>query len=198
MPYNLSIMGWFSENQLKTIEQIARTVPENGVVVEIGSMYGRSTVCWAKSCPKTATIYAIDYFAETKVDNHPFSDDVVLMNNFPKSGIVYPQNKIFDENINGLENIKKIKGYSPYNIDYSGNDIDVLFLDAAHHNPNDWDNIVFFSKFMKVGGSICGHDYSNDFPDILENVKRLEEYFNVTAIIREQIWNIKVTKKLDL
>lgn len=197
MPYDLNVVGWFVESQLQTIEQIAKTVPEYGIVVEIGSMYGRSTVCWAQSCPDTATIYAIDLFLENKVDIHNFSDEVVIQNNFPVSNFIYRQNDLFDKNTAKYKNIKKIVGESPYNISYSGGDIDVLFLDAAHYNPNDWDNIKYFLPYVKEGGIICGHDYSEEFPDIIENVSKLEKLFNTKVKIEHQVWQFKVTKIID-
>lgn len=197
MPYDLSIVGWFLEDQLKILESIAKSVPENGVVVEIGSMYGRSTVCWAKTCPESATIYAIDLFPEFKTDIHQFSEEDVVKNKFPKSNFTYRQSDIFDENTKNYKNVKKIVGVSPYSIEYPGNVIDVLFLDAAHTNPNDWDNIKYFLPFIKVGGIICGHDHSNDFPDIQENVKKLEEIIGSPASINHELWQIKVVKKID-
>lgn len=196
MPYDLSIVGWFTEAQLQVIEKIAQTVPEHGVVVEIGSMYGRSTICWAKTCPPSSTIYAIDIFPETKIDIHNFSDTDISLHNFPKSGYTYNQSKLFDQNLKSYTNVKKITGISPFNINYPGNNIDILFLDAAHVNPNDWENIKYFLPFVNQGGIICGHDYSEEFPDILKNVKALEEILGTDAEINHQIWQIKVTKKI--
>jgi hypothetical protein len=198
MPYDLSIVGWFTEGQLQVLESIAKTVPENGVVVEIGSLYGRSTVCWAMTCPLSATIYAIDLFNEEYTDTSSFSNEEIQLHNYPKPNVVYRQRELFDENTKKYKNINKIVGCSPYEIDYPGNNIDILFLDAFHTNPSDWNNIKYFLPYVKIGGLISGHDYSNDFPDILENVKRLEELFEIDAIIESQIWQIRVTKKIEM
>jgi hypothetical protein len=48
-------------------------------------------------------------------------------------------------------------------------------------NPRDWENITYFSQFLKPNGMICGHDYYYPFPDVIENVKRLENLYNTKA-----------------
>ncbi|MHA1126805.1 MAG: hypothetical protein ACTSQX_14360 [Candidatus Heimdallarchaeota archaeon] len=55
--YDLSIPGWANEEQLKEIERLAKLVPKNGKIVEIGAYLGRSSFAWAKSCHPSVTVY---------------------------------------------------------------------------------------------------------------------------------------------
>ena len=158
--YDLTIEGHMMESELRQIEKWASSVPENGVIVEVGSYLGRSSVCWAMSCKPSVTVYCVDTF----VDDYD----------------------IFIENTKKFKNIIPIIGHSPDNICYPGKDIDIFFLDAQHENPSDIDNINYFTKFMKSGSILCGHDYYPHppyySPDIATNIKELEKRYSKPVI----------------
>ncbi len=168
------------ENDLKQIELWAAEVTANGTIVEVGSFRGRSAVCWASSCDPSVTVYCIDPFAPGVTDDP--SDDY----------------EAFKANTGYLKNIISIKGVSPYNIVYSGDPIDIFFLDAAHTNPSDLDNIEYFLPFIKKGGLLCGHDYTPEegglTPDITANIKMLEQRFNqsVTHYPGTFLWSFRM------
>ncbi len=162
--YDLSIEGFMSEGELKIIEKWASTVPDNGVVVEVGSHLGRSSYCWAKTIPQTAKLYCIDHWLDITYNN------VILSNRFPR----------FLENTKDCTNIITIKGKAP-NIDYPGTLIDILYIDASHTNPSDLEIMLFFKKFLKPNALICGHDYHDDWPIVVKNVKILERIYNTKA-----------------
>jgi hypothetical protein len=53
---------------------------------------------------------------------------------------------------------------------------------------------------MKLNGIIAGHDHiKTEFPDVCENVKRLEQLFDTKAKFypASSIWTVKVTKLID-
>ena len=71
--------------------------------------------------------------------------------------------------------------------------IDLFFLDASHTNPSDWEILEYFIPFIKTNGIICGHDYDeNQFPDVVENLKKLELLFNTKVVLfkNSSIWMI--------
>ena len=112
MPYNLEIDGWMNENELQNIERLARTVPANGVIVEIGSWKGRSAAAWAASADPSVTVYCFDPFY--KWDE-------------------------FVENTAQFTNIVPVKGMVPIECTYTDTrKIDICFIDAGHWNPDDW------------------------------------------------------------
>ena len=194
MPYDLNIIGHMVETELKVIEGWAQSVPKNGVVVEIGSFFGRSAVCWALSADPSVKIFCGDMFLDT------FTTRNISMNysGAPAPSTSYPQWEIFKENIKPFKNIFPMRGHCPQGITYPGDPIDVFFLDAAHMNPSDWENITYFSQFLKPTSLICGHDYIPQFPDVIENVRRLEKQYNtkVKTYKDTSLWSIEITAKL--
>lgn len=168
--YNLDIDGWMMEVELQEIERLASEVPANGLIVEVGCLYGRSTYAWAKSCDPSVKVLVIDAFYEEH------------------------QRAKFDANTAGIENIEVIDGKAPDKMIYPGHMIDLLFIDATHFNPNDLEIIEYFLPFMKKGGILSGHDYYETYPDVITNVRMLEERFDqkVMNALGTSIWAFRV------
>lgn len=162
--YDLNIEGFMSEGELKIIEEWSKLVPDNGVVVEVGSHLGRSSYCWAKSIPESATLYCIDHWGDI------LNDSVLISNRYTT----------FLENVKDCKNIIPIIGKAP-RINYPRKLIDILYVDASHTNPNDLEIILFFKKFLKPGALICGHDYHEEWPVVVQNVKTLEKIYQAKA-----------------
>ena len=172
MSYNLEIEGWMHEVELQAIEQLATCVPANGVIVEVGSWCGRSAVAWAASADPSVTVFCFDPFYRW--------DDFV-------------------KNTEQFSNIVPVKGIVPSESVYKDpRKIDIVFIDAGHCNPNDWEIISHFLPFIKPGGYIAGHDYTiyrnqrpTEFPDVNLIVHRLEELFDQKAKIDYSLWWLK-------
>ena len=49
MAYNKDILGWMTEHELQIIEKLAQRVPNEGLIVEVGSMFGRKYTFETKS-----------------------------------------------------------------------------------------------------------------------------------------------------
>jgi len=198
MPYNSNIIGWMIESELQTIERIAQELPEKSTIVEVGSMFGKSSVAWALSAP-TSTVYCIDLYEDRyqSFNQEVDEDESLGFVNIPEKFKEYNSKQEFFKNTKDIDNIVVIEGESPHNITYNGGEIDVFFLDAAHQNPSDWDNLCHFIPLVKEGGIICGHDL-HVFPDIMENVKKLEKLFKtpVTTFEWTTIWLFKLPRKI--
>lgn len=172
------------EPELRQISNWAKKVPNNGVIVEIGSFLGRSSVCWAMSAHNSVKIYCIDRFGVHYINS---------------TGETFDSDTVFKQNTESFPNVVMIKGSSPHDIDYPGDKIDVVFLDAAHKNPDDWNNIEFFLPHIKNGGMLCGHDYCDDaFPDVIENVIRLEKQLGIPVTLYEgtTLWSFNINREI--
>lgn len=169
--YNLDIPGHMTEIELQEIERLAAQVPANGLIVEVGCLYGRSTYAWASSCDHSVKVLVIDTFYDGEA-----------------------QIKEFNNNTLGMNNIEIICGYAPDQCAYPGYEIDLLFIDASHDNPNDLAIIEYFLPFMKKGGILSGHDYHETFPDVITNVRMLEERFSQPVMNKDgtSIWAFRV------
>lgn len=169
------ILGWMTTNDLIAISKLAKNVSKNGVIVEVGSMFGKSAVEWALHVDKSVQIYCFDTWYSSYSTTHNISETTCLLNKFPLSGVCYNPFEEFKNNTKDFDNITMVQGYCPTETKWNNLPIDLFFLDANHKNPNDWEIIEYFIPFIKVNGIICGHDYSiNEFPDVVENVERLE------------------------
>lgn len=189
------IMGWMTPGDLKAVTHLAGLVPANGIIVEVGSMFGKSAITWAKYS-NARKIYCVDTFLEQYNVFHEISDEICKEMKYPLSGVTYNILDIFTENTKDFGNILPIRGFSPGDIKLPEDKIDLFFLDVGHKNPNDWDNIEYFLPMIKVGGIISGHDYDAiRFPDVVENVARLSEIMksNVTLYKESTVWSMVVT-----
>jgi hypothetical protein len=206
MPYNIDIPGWMTITELQDIETLAQMVPEHGTVVEVGSLFGRSSYAFHESMPETAKLYCIDWWGGDDpawpYTIPPFDTDA------PWSpcgmGLNYEN---FQKYTSDLERIVAIKGKSPYVFDVNGGwqygTVDLFFLDANHVNPDDWDSIKFWLPLMNAGGIFAGHDHTGEgwehkFPDVLENIAKLERILDqkVTTFERPEhpstVWYFKL------
>lgn len=182
MKYESTILGWMTQDELNQLASLAKTVPANGRIVEVGSLFGRSAVCWAENANPSVSIHCIDIFYENMVTHaHGISDDFCEQMHYPKSGWTYNAKELFLENTKRFPNITMIQGTSPQKITYDQAPIDLFFLDGAHENPSDWENLMYFLPLIKSNGYIIGHDCDEQFPDIVYNIKRLEQMLGVTA-----------------
>jgi hypothetical protein len=173
--FNLEIPGFMLEQELNQIEKWASEVPENGVIMEVGSFYGRSAYAWAKSCHPSVNVYCVDPFYHRSLDE-------------------------FRKNTKDIPNIHPIVAVCPL-FEYSryvDKLADIFFIDTAHTNPGDWDIIQYGLKNLKSGGLLCGHDYSTDWPDVVENVKKLEDMLgqNATLYPETSLWSFVVDSVL--
>lgn len=200
MPYNLDIKGWMTQQELVILESWATGLEPGSTIVEIGSLYGRSSYCLAASAPEGSMVYCYDRWLGDLSDEtiRTFTEDQIKTHGFPTTGI-YNTHDYFIKNTESLKNIrsKKISDYTEIAWPH-GRIVDLFFIDAAHENPSDWEYIDYWRLFVKKDGYICGHDYypdSNTFPDICKNVKMLEEIYNtsVETYKNTSLWRIRAS-----
>jgi hypothetical protein len=130
-----------TEGELRCLEYLSSFVPEGGVVVEIGSLYGLSSYTWANSVPTSATVHCIDPWVR-----EPWIVELVekKIRDCPVFG--YPAFEMFTKS---CKNIVAHQGYST--------PVDLFFDDAIHHNPGFRKNLRFWLKKVRPGGILCGH-----------------------------------------
>ena len=185
MPYNLNIRGWMMERELKIIEQLAKNVPADEIIVEVGSLFGRSSYCWAASNPSTKVICFDRWGGEEEwhhscdTEGAPTEGDFNTLENFIS-------------NTKNLENITPIKVSAPIFPDIGSPFL--VFIDLLHYNPCDWDTIMYWLPKIKKNGILCGHDMMSTFPDVIDNVNRLEVMLDqkVTTYDDSSLWSFKL------
>lgn len=189
-----SVPGLSNNKDLDVAYEWARTVPENGVIVELGSFFGRTAVAFAEGAHPSVKIYCIDYFDDWK---NPHNPDDAPGGDFWVLDKVYNKGDEFRKNTQEYKNIIPLTLKSGQMIyQYDKEPIDVLFIDAQHQNPSDICNLIYFKKFLKPNSLICGHDYyeDNKFPDVGLNIRILERMFNKTVTMYKwsSMWSIRI------
>lgn len=191
-----SIPGATTDRELDVIYEWARTLHENGVIVELGSLFGRTAMAFVEGSHPSTKIYCIDYFdtfvnTSTKMNEAPGGE-------FWNIGQTYDKEAEFTKNMQGCSNVIPLKLEAEHNkvYPYEGELIDILFLDCAHRNPDDLMNIMYYKKFLKPGGLICGHDYNEGFPDVITNVRVLEKMYGTKAMLYKHgnLWAIRTKR----
>lgn len=188
MPYDITIPGWMTEDELKSIETISKHVPENGSVLEIGSFYGRSSYAWSKSIPQSAKLICVDYWTGWVVD---FVGVSCMHGTIPK-GPIKIELKRFLEYTKDCKNITPIVGDSRKVMPTLTDKFDVIFLDGEHKNPILSEDIELSLPLLKHDGILCGHDYSNSWPDVISEVDKLSKRLgkNIRFYENSTIWSI--------
>jgi hypothetical protein len=174
-----TIPGFMWIKELETLRYILSQYNyQDSIGVEIGSFLGRSSYEIAQTINK-GKLYCIDSWWKWKVEE-TYTKEQIDVHNFPIKGTVCSLEN-FLNNTSECKNIITIKGNSPGIVKNWELPIDFLFLDGLHENPNDWENIEFWLPKIKSGGILSGHDYLLTyckFPDVIENVNRLEKLLN--------------------
>lgn len=177
MPYNQDVPGQQSEFELRAIELAASLVPANGIVVEIGSLFGRSAWAWAKSVAQSTRVVCIDPW-----DPSPGSTPLEQ-----RYGVSYSIDT-FKRFTRDCPNIETIQGYSPDAAIGWREPIDLFFEDAVHRNPVFESNINFWSSHLKPTGIACGDDYRPRYPDIVNGVNKLAKRLGRSIVTVDFFW----------
>jgi predicted O-methyltransferase YrrM len=190
MPYDLSIAGWTSEGDLREIEYLAAQVPPGGLIVEIGSFYGRTAYAWAKSCHPSTVVHCIDTW-------HGWSADKTGLSGNVPDGEVTCSIDGFLQNVGSLPNIRYSVGISLDVIpSFAPKSIDLIFLDGDHTNPVLKFELAFCPKLLKDGGWLVGHDFSTKFPDVVTEVvrtaRRCAKPVRFAPFSDSTIWSIRM------
>ena len=176
-----------TKGELQGIETLASRVPPGGCVVEVGSLYGLSSWTWAKSVDPSVTVYCVDPWkreqwiidlVETKIKDCP----VFSVEAFQKYTADCP-------------NIVPMRGYSPDDFLKWSKPVNLFFDDAMHHNPFIRASLRFWIKKVLPGGVMCGHDYCEEWPDVVAEVNDLAAELGVSVNCREHLWWLEVPSR---
>jgi hypothetical protein len=130
-----------TEAERNKLAELASKVPDQGVIVEVGTLYGGVTAVLAKAQPNAAVI-TIDNFSW-----HP--------EDMPVNSVGLVQDNLAKENI---ENVTIIENDSREVAKNWARDIDLLWIDGGHSYQFVYFDLVRFGTYSKV---IALHDYKN-------------------------------------
>jgi cephalosporin hydroxylase len=141
--------GWMGLLELDWLYENARSVPENGLVVELGSWHGRSTMAITLGAlEKTKMIYAVDQWMGAAGLEDIFPDKGkgalwTFVKNLESSGFV--PSIIYSDSAKAAERFKD-------------QTVDFLFIDANHSYESVKADIKAWLPKMKEGALMAGDD----------------------------------------
>ncbi len=152
------IEGWLRVEQARRLWELAAAVPPHGVVVEIGSFQGKSTVALARGAPETATVYAIDPHAGN--DRGPGqwhgdpadgqADHVAFLANLADAAV--------------SDRVVYLRARSEDAHPQVAGPVDLLYVDGAHGYGPARGDLVGWGDRVRPGGVMAVHDvYASAF-----------------------------------
>jgi hypothetical protein len=174
-----SYYGINLKSERESLYSLIKNLPDNSVIVEVGSAMGGSS-CLMASVNPTIEVNCVDSFEgdigfqchwKDKKYAGPEDDEISFKN---LHGIIDscfltdPSGKLtFETLTKRFTNIKLFNKRSPVDFLNWDKPIDLYFEDSVHQNPVLHSNIEFWCKHIKPGGFIAGHDYDTFlFPDV--------------------------------
>lgn len=176
-----SIPGWFNKRDEKTVEALSCLLPYNSKVVEVGSHYGRSTVCWAQNLKSGSVVTAIDPWDVFQRDiERQLLVEYKSSLPFPVSFCMRNRLHVFLHYTRPFSNIRAYPAFSPlepsreeaYQDLY---DIDLVFIDGEHTEKAVLADLDFWYDRLGPSGILCGHDYKDEYLEVMKAVDDFSE-----------------------
>ncbi len=146
------VQGWMSPGQAATLYDAARRCAPTGLIVEIGSFQGRSTIVLASAAAPDVSVIAIDPhagndrgpqeidgFAEAAADDH-----ATFVANLERAGVA--------------DRVRHIRSFSDAALEEVTAPIDVLYIDGAHRYAPARADIRDWGAKVADGGTLLIHD----------------------------------------
>ena len=178
-----NIPGYLIGAECLLLAELATKINKPGAVaVEIGSLHGKSSSIIAKALTQ-GTLHCIDPWWGNDSSVKGITAEFASSKSWPIPGTMNTL-EFFLSNVADCKNIVPHKRLSPQGIKHLDIKCDFLFLDGAHTNPSDRENIDYWLPQMNPSGIFAGHDYNlynDNWPDVKENVKYLEQKLGKTV-----------------
>lgn len=148
--YLTGVPGWETPAEQDLLVRLARTVPEQGVIVELGAEYGMSASLFAHGARQTVKIVSIDLFPGDLLMGH--------RSNLAKAGIQGRTRQVqmnsHGPNINMFDVWVRAFQEEPK----QPPKIDLLFIDADHSYAGCKADIETWMPHVHIGGRVAFHD----------------------------------------
>ena len=132
------VPGWLSDEEGEALYELARECTGRGVIVEIGSWKGKSTICLAhgSAAGMAVPVYAVDPHADYR--HGEFSDNIA------RAGIA--------------DLVTPVKGLSQEVADTFDEPIELLFVDGSHEEELVREDFEKWVPKVVEGGTVAFHD----------------------------------------
>lgn len=199
MKINTKIPGWNGEGILKILAEYAASVPENGHILELGALFGRSTYAIGHNKKESVSLTSIDIWPTINFKNHTtvwFHDNKVgeeelsilqsKVKEDPEGSKSIPGRDFYElwmEYTRGIPNLKGIRNRTSIkNDDFPM--CDFIFHDAAHDYENVYADLVHWFPKLKDNCVMIIDDYEPQFPGV---IRAVDQYVQENGLITEMV-----------
>ena len=163
-------------NFIPILVKLANKYP--GPIIEFGCCLGHSAICIASAKPINKKLITIDWFKNNQLGVSNNAHRTMTQRNL-KYVIDYANVELVDSDI------------GEFIQNYNGNSPSMVFLDS-NHNAKCVNREIDFAIKWKVP-IICGHDYSDEFPDVKKCVHN--KFPNHKINIYSNLWWVEYNKE---
>lgn len=179
------VPGYLTDGDMLAIACLSKKIPNNGLVVEVGSFLGKSAVEWARgiqSDKKSCQIICIDSF---NAPPHILKDLLVTAEfTLPPAST---QLEMFRHYTTSFDNIKPLEAF--FNQDFEFNQlVDLVFEDSTHSSKYLTYALPFWWSKVKDGGILSGHDYNMREVQVSVDTFALLNNLKVNTFSDSSIW----------
>jgi predicted O-methyltransferase YrrM len=162
------LKGQITPKEVQRLHDLAKSLPENALIVEIGSYTGKSSVAIASGMPKTATLMCIDPWLQLHRETEQGYETMeTVKTHSDRTSEYHPR-------------VIQVIGFPLQVAKFINQPIDMLSIDSVkkyEQIKEIWD--AWLPK-VKKGGIVASHDY---IPD-----EKHEQYYEgVVRVIHEQV-----------
>lgn len=186
---NINIPGWNGKEILYKIGTYASQVPENGVIIELGALFGRSTYTIGHSKHPSVRLFTIDIFTKILFKNHEqvgFHDGRTsgLEKAIMEAEILEDPKRINGDSLfklwkiynHGIPNLFGQRGNAstidPTTLPYA----DMIFHDAGHEYNDIYTDLSRWWPRVKQDGILIIDDYEPRDPSFAGMVQGVDQF----------------------
>lgn len=172
-----NIYGFLSPDEMELLYRLASEVPKDGVIVEIGSFQGKSTVCLGLGAKQPgAWVWAVDPHYDYMVNeqtHYGMENHAALLKNLVDFEVA--------DRVRVVALSSDLARHSWYTT------IDLVWIDGSHEYRDVSTDLKGWAFHLGDSGVIVLHDSSGHFPDV---TRALNEFLECSAgkwVIDQQI-----------
>lgn len=205
MKHNTNIPGWNNKEILNVIGKYAEAVPENGNILELGALFGRSTYTLGHNKKSSVKLYTLDFWPTINMANHTETnihdstigteEAALLQNSFVNiKGIAHLPGEVFyklwDTFTVGIENKIGLRSNTQVNDTTLFPMFNLIFHDASHEYEGVYKDLVLWFPRLLTDGVLIVDDYEPvQFPGVVQAV---DQYVQENDLIKEMVTNRNV------
>jgi predicted O-methyltransferase YrrM len=189
------IPGWMTQNDLRILTILAKHVPKNGSMLEIGCFLGRSTTALYNGKDSSVSLEVIDPFEDIRTWSSFRNIPDFASSNCSGSESMYKVAIHIAQQKNWLEAFRFCIGDIMYNklSVYQGTsqshtkekEYDFVFIDGAHSYEGVKHDII---KYGAETNLIVGDDFVSVHPGVSEALNEVRNYRTLVVFGESKLW----------